>query len=493
MQKRRLLIVIGSLIVIFSLGFGIPLLFLNNQEDQAFISAGSSARQSASEPGLIQTREVVSAPASVSEANCTYPLEYWIERPASWPENVMIGETSYSREEMLAIFKAEETEQAYVLLRGMYTAFLNVLHGADLTSVEEVILDANTWLSLNPPGSPLSEFNLRRGAELASLLEGFNNGVFGPGACPDAPVPSETTSGEQVGVPEVAMLPSVTPTPGTVSQQGGTGESASSPGPTVVVQPVQPPAPTNPPPPPPTNPPPQPTDPPPPPPPTDTPTPLPTNPPPPPPTDTPVPTLLPTSTPAPTNTPVPTQAPTNTPLPTLPLPTNTAVPTLPPPPQDGVCTGTIGSVTLDKLTVPAGASCILNGTTIEGNIDVYAGASLVANSISASGNLSGMSANWIEVLSGSYIGGNLRVEYGGSARIAASSINGNLRFEENGGGLEASGNQIGGNFEVEDNTGGVVITNNYINGNLKCEDNSPPPSGGGNTVGGNLEGQCTGL
>jgi hypothetical protein len=489
-KNKRLFIIIGTMIGIFTVGLGIPLLLVSNQEvETAFTAAGTRV----SEQRPVQTRQPTPAlAASVPEENCTYPLEFWRERPAAWPEHVTVGERNYSREDMIEIFRNPEDNLALDLLRHLYTTFLNVLHGADMLSVEEVILDANTWLTLNPPGSPLSEFNRRRGVELISLLEGYNNGIFGPGICPDAPVIVEIAETEKTDLPEVAMLITETPTPGSASQQGGAGESAASPLPPVAVQPVQPPPPTNPPPPP--------TDPPPPPTPTNPP------PPPPPPSDTPAPTLPPADTPPPphTNTPAPTEPPTNTPppptntpLPTLPLPTSTLVPTLPPPPppppDDEICTGALGAVTLNKLTVPAGASCTLNGTRVEGNIDVEAGATLVANSIFTSGNLRGRSASRVEVLSASYVGGNLWIEFGGSARITASSIIGNLIFGSNTSSIEAVSNQVGGNFEAEKNTGGVVIINNTINGNLKCKDNSPPPTGGGNNVGGNAEDQCAGL
>lgn len=500
MENKRLFIVIGSLIGILALSIGIPLLLLSDTApDQTFSAAGQ--RDNLIRP--IPTRGTTPAlAASVPENNCTYPLEFWRSKPTDWPEHVTVGEVTYSREEMREIFMVADEDPAIDLLKHLYTTFLNILHGADMTSVEEVILDANTWLSLNPPGSPLSEFNQRRGVELVSLLEGYNNGVFGPGACPDIPITEELLAeGEPSGLPSIAQI---TPDP----------QAAGEPTPvdTVVVQPVQPSSPTSPP---------QPTSPLPPP--TNTsepavpvvPTtaPSPTNLPPPTnpplptrsqPTNTLVPTLPSTHTPVPTlpstNTPVPTlPPPTNTPVPTLPPPTNTPVPTLPPPtatappPQDGTCTGTIGAVTLDELTVPAGATCTLNGTRIEGSVDVEGGATLVANGITVTGNLRGRSASRVEVLSGSFISGNLRIENGGSARVFGSRIDGNLIFESNGSGVDASGNQVGGNVEVEENTGGVVISNNSISGNLKCVDNSPPPTGGGNTVGGNAEDQCANL
>jgi hypothetical protein len=493
MGNKRLLIVIGSLAGILLLSIGIPLLLLGGSDpDQAFSASIPGDDPDRPNP----TRVITQAPvASIPEGNCTYPLEFWVERPTEWPEQVTAGEIVFSREEMVEIFLDTGEDPGLMVLKHLYTTFLNILHGADMSSVDEVILDANTWLSLNPPGSLLSEFNLRRGRELAALLEGYNNGVFGPGLCPDAPIIEElTTEEESAGSESLALL--LTNTPDTDTTSSRDANVQNTPVPTAAVRTVQPAAPTSSPEP------------------VIQPSPLSTNTPPPPapadplPTSTPQPTQpvitiapAPTNTPAPTSTLTPTLLPTNTPLPTLtpsnpPPPTNTPVPTMTPTQSllsDGVCTGTIGAVTLDELTVPSGASCSLNGTTINGNIDVEGGATLVANSISASGNLRGRSVSRVEVLSGSYIGGNLRVDFGGSARVASTTINGNLTLESNGGGLEISGNQVGGNVEINMNTGGVSIINNYIGGNLKCQSNSPPPTGGSNTVEGNLEGQCAGL
>jgi hypothetical protein len=58
------------------------------------------------------------------------------------------------------------------------------------------------------------------------------------------------------------------------------------------------------------------------------------------------------------------------------------IPTPPPgSPGDQVCQGSLGAVTVDNLTVPANATCVLNGTQIKGNLKVETGATLNATNI----------------------------------------------------------------------------------------------------------------
>jgi hypothetical protein len=91
--------------------------------------------------------------------NCTYPAYYWRDRPESWPAETSIGGQLYTRPEMAEMF-AEETPGIGVRLGlQVYTAFLNIIHGSDLTVIEPVIIESAEWLEENPPGTQLSEFN----------------------------------------------------------------------------------------------------------------------------------------------------------------------------------------------------------------------------------------------------------------------------------------------------------------------------------------------
>jgi hypothetical protein len=455
MKTRRLFIALGSLIAITTIGFLVPSLFKNNQT----IETGSSpvAVTAVPDQAPVPILNITPIPSSGrQENNCTYPLAYWEERPETWPGQVVIAETAYSREEMLQIFSLSETEPAYHLLKNLYTTFLNVLYGADITAVESTILDADAWLASNPPGSQLSELNRRMGNELAEILDGYNNGVFGPGICPDIPQTSRSRAGTapERGQTEVARQP-LTAT--SVSDLLLFATSTSQPV-LLISTPLtdNPEAPS----------------------PTDTPEPAGATP-----TPTLIPTLLPppTSTSGPTSAPSPTPQPTDSAVPPSPVPTNTPQPTstpqptntsLPPPP-DGTCVGTLGPISVDDIRVPTGATCTLNGTRVDGNVTVESGATLFAVSVDVDGNIDADRASLVVVEAGSYVDGNIDISRSGTVVVDSS--------------------QVGGNLKAEANTGGVTISNNTIHGNLQCKDNNPPPTGGGNTVYGNSEDQCADL
>jgi hypothetical protein len=259
-------------------------------------------------PSYGSVREAVAVDPLLDEpifANCTYPVHFWQIKTESWPAQVALSGQIYTKETIRDLFNVEDPDPHSRLIKNIYTAFLNVLNGADVMVIETTLLNAQKWLEDNPPGSQLSEFNLRQGRDMTQTLIHYNNGDLGPGACPDAPEPPEPTP-----VPTAMVQKDI---PEMISRPG----DPSSMAPAAPRQPAQAAARTLP----------QasPTDPPPPPalpalptntqasPPTDPPPPPPTNTPVPPPPDTPVPLPTDPPNPPPTNTPVP--PPTNTPSP----------------------------------------------------------------------------------------------------------------------------------------------------------------------------------
>ena len=179
------------------------------------------------------------------------------------------------------------------------------------------------------------------------------------------------------------------------------------------------------------------------------------------------------------------------PTPTPPIPTATQVP--PAQANAGNCQGFIGAVTVENIYVPSGGNCILNGTTVTGNIKVESGAALTAQNIKVFGNIQADGASVVEVLAGSSIGGSIQIKHGGSARVENVSVTGDIQFESNNGVLSAAGNQVGGNIQVFQNGGGATIISNAINGNLQCKENNPVPKGGNNAVQGSKDDQCANL
>jgi hypothetical protein len=291
-RKQKYLTVSILFAAVLLLAVGLPFILGNGGQAQpetvVYTPRPTSppVRENAAEiKGVIENEAGVEA----AERNCTYPMHYWQAKPEKWPNEVVLSGQVYSRESIRDLYMVDDPDLQTRLIQQMYTSFLNILFGADMIAVESTLFNAAEWLEHNPPGSELSEFNVRQGRDMTQVLEHFNNGAIGPGACPDAP-PAPTPTLE----PTETATPVPTDPPPTAAPQ-------------VQVRPVQPPAAA----PAPAQPAPPPTNPPPPPPPTNPPLPSPTDPiptEPPPPTST---QPVPTETPLPTATPLP--PPTSTP------------------------------------------------------------------------------------------------------------------------------------------------------------------------------------
>jgi len=163
--------------------------------------------------------------------------------------------------------------------------------------------------------------------------------------------------------------------------------------------------------------------------------------------------------------------------------------------EERVCRGTIGTTTVDNLLVPQGATCTLNGTRVEGTVQVQRNATLFANGIRVKGNVQSEGFKNIVLRRDSVVVGSVQLENGlagGSGRVLNTRINGDLQFFQNEARMVARGNTILAHFQANQNKGGLVIKDNRIAENLQCQSNNPPPTGGGNTAG-EKEGQCARL
>jgi len=153
------------------------------------------------------------------------------------------------------------------------------------------------------------------------------------------------------------------------------------------------------------------------------------------------------------------------------------------------CTGSIGSVTLDNVRVPAGATCNLSGTFVKGTIKVEGNAILDARSVRVIGNVQAEGAASVNLSGWSHVA-NVQVKRGGGATVVDTRVDGDIQFDDNRRPLRADRNNVNGNIQVVKNRGGVAINGNTVNGNLQCKENSPAPTGGGNVVKGSAEDQC---
>ena len=158
--------------------------------------------------------------------------------------------------------------------------------------------------------------------------------------------------------------------------------------------------------------------------------------------------------------------------------------------EERTCRGTLGAITVDNLSVPQGATCVLQGTRVQGTIKVERNATLRAANIKVIGNIQGENHRRVNVRGTSTIGGSIQLVQGGAARIVDATIKQDLFFDSNDLLLVARRNNVNGNLQAFQNSGGVTIAGNDIDGNLQCKENVPAPTGGNNRVGGNKEDQC---
>jgi cytoskeletal protein CcmA (bactofilin family) len=99
--------------------------------------------------------------------------------------------------------------------------------------------------------------------------------------------------------------------------------------------------------------------------------------------------------------------------------------------EERTCRGTIGATTVHNLRVPQGGSCTLNGTTVKGTVKVERGATLIANGVRVIGNVQAENAARVVVRDGSRIGGSVQIVQGGAARVAQSTVNADILYDEN--------------------------------------------------------------
>jgi hypothetical protein len=136
--------------------------------------------------------------------DCTYTDIYWQRRPEAWmTENILVGKYAFSKEQILAILISSSQDHSVLLQKQFMTAILNISNGSDPSAIELVLADAADWMSAHPPRIILSETSYQRELNLTRLLSEYNNGVSGPGLCPDNPSTS---------TPHASLIPTSTPT-----------------------------------------------------------------------------------------------------------------------------------------------------------------------------------------------------------------------------------------------------------------------------------------
>jgi hypothetical protein len=181
---------------------------------------------------------------------------------------------------------------------------------------------------------------------------------------------------------------------------------------------------------------------------------------------------------------------------------------------NATCTGTLPPGTYQNVTVPAGASCTINGSdNITGDVTVATGATLDDEGASIGGNLQADHALEISVIGGS-VGGNLQltatsqenvvcgetvgndlvVQNGAQSLIGSgligiercfgsqNTIRGNLTVQNNPGRVDVENNTAAGNIAVHNNAGGGTLDTNSAGSSCQLFNDNPPITGTGNSV-----------
>jgi hypothetical protein len=157
-------------------------------------------------------------------------------------------------------------------------------------------------------------------------------------------------------------------------------------------------------------------------------------------------------------------------------------------PED--CRGALGAITVEKVIVPDGATCTLEGTRVRSNVEVGSGSTLVARTAAIGGNVQAEGHREVRIGRLSSVEGSIQLKQGTKVSVNDTRVIGDIQYDANGGPLEARRNRVDGSIQIVGNQGTNVIDSNRVGGNLQCKENVPAPTGGANIVEGVKEDQC---
>lgn len=117
---------------------------------------------------------------------CTFTQGYWKNHPNAWPVNsLMLGSVNYNQTQLLAILNQPVRGNGLVSLAHQLIAVkLNIANGADPSAVNSAVAAADALIggqSVPPVGTGYLAPNAT--SSLNSALDGYNNGLTGPGHC----------------------------------------------------------------------------------------------------------------------------------------------------------------------------------------------------------------------------------------------------------------------------------------------------------------------
>ncbi len=132
--------------------------------------------------------EIVFSCCPVPEGGCTYSHGYWKNHSEAWPvASLSLGSNSYTQAELLSILNQPTLGNGLVSLsHQLIAAKLNVANGADDTDVSSSVAAADTLIGAKVVPPVGSDFILPSSTDaLNQALDDYNNGLTGPGHCPN--------------------------------------------------------------------------------------------------------------------------------------------------------------------------------------------------------------------------------------------------------------------------------------------------------------------
>jgi cysteine-rich repeat protein len=135
-------------------------------------------------------RSALSGEGSNSSADddCTLTQGYWKNHPDAWPvSSLKLGSVTYSKDELIAIFKTPVKGNGLIsLAHQLIAAKLNIAAGASDVSIKASISAADSLIgSLVCPPKGDGKLSTSATSSLVGKLDAFNSGDVGPGHCGD--------------------------------------------------------------------------------------------------------------------------------------------------------------------------------------------------------------------------------------------------------------------------------------------------------------------
>jgi hypothetical protein len=175
--------------------------------------------------------------------------------------------------------------------------------------------------------------------------------------------------------------------------------------------------------------------------------------------------------------------------------------------QSTNCTSTLTTVPSGNVIVPTGATCTLDGATVDGNVIVETDATLTVNGGSITGNVQGNSCVLVNLfgpggltITGNVVIQNCSMPSGASIQHGGPiTIMGSFTCQNNNAPCTLIGATVGNNVIINNNNAdSFFLTNiggNTIAGNLVCQGNIPAVMNNNtkNVVAGHELGQCVNL